>query len=110
MTDAALYRTAAAIVDSGPVISTYAACEWDCLSDDGKQWIMAIVKEAAGRHRAALEAIQKAVIDGEVCDDVAWFDKATTLHDFIDDVLNPAPPAAVGDLFDASDSSRAGEG
>lgn len=48
---------------------------------------------------AALEAINTAVIDGRVCDDVAWFDKFTTLHDFIEEVLRPSQPAVVADLF-----------
>jgi hypothetical protein len=39
------------------------------------------------RLRAALAAIQKATIDGRVCDDVAWFDAITTLHDFCADAL-----------------------
>lgn len=37
--------------------------------------------------RKALEAIKQATIDGRVCDDVAWFDTITTLHDFCDQVL-----------------------
>jgi hypothetical protein len=36
----------------------------------------------------ALEAIKQATIDGRVCDDVAWFDNVTTLHDFCDEVLS----------------------
>lgn len=35
----------------------------------------------------ALEAIKQATIVGRVCDDVAWFDNVTTLHDFCDEVL-----------------------
>ena len=53
----------------------------------------------AANYRAALEAIDKAVMDGHVCDDVAWFDKFTTLHDFIDQTIRPCHPAAIGDLF-----------
>jgi hypothetical protein len=34
------------------------------------------------RLRNALAAIQKATTEGRVCDDVAWFDQATTLHDY----------------------------
>jgi hypothetical protein len=33
------------------------------------------------RLRSALEAIKKAAIEGRVCDDVAWFDTITILHD-----------------------------
>lgn len=36
----------------------------------------------------ALEAIKQATIDGRVCDDVAWFDEVTTLHDFCDEVIS----------------------
>lgn len=32
--------------------------------------------------RDAIEAIKRATIEGRVCDDVAWFDGITTLHDF----------------------------
>jgi hypothetical protein len=32
--------------------------------------------------RTGFESIQKATIGGRVCDDVAWFDTITTLHDF----------------------------
>lgn len=44
-------RIAQEIVDSDPVISVYASCEWDELHDDGKLWIAAIVAET--RRRAA---------------------------------------------------------
>lgn len=36
---------------------------------------------------AALREIKRATIEGRVCDDVAWFDTITTLHDYCDDVL-----------------------
>jgi intracellular sulfur oxidation DsrE/DsrF family protein len=36
----------------------------------------------------ALREIMKATVEGRVCDDVAWFDSITTLHDFCDLVLN----------------------
>lgn len=42
---------AEAIVDSHEVLSAFAACEWDCLNDDGKVWIAAIVKAAQDRAR-----------------------------------------------------------
>lgn len=42
-------RMAQEIVDSARVLRTYAACEWDELSEDGKQWISAIVQEAQAR-------------------------------------------------------------
>lgn len=40
---------AADIANSAPVMSTYAAPEFDCLSDDGQQWIIAIVRETIRR-------------------------------------------------------------
>jgi hypothetical protein len=40
------------------------------------------------RLRKAIEDIKQATIDGRVCDDVAWFDTITTLHDFCDLVLD----------------------
>jgi hypothetical protein len=64
------------------------------------------IGELAAHYRAALEAIDKAVMDGHVCDDVAWFDKFTTLHDFIDGTLRPCQPAAIGDLFPAPSTTR----
>ncbi|WHO37854.1 hypothetical protein PMI04_014935 [Sphingobium sp. AP49] len=39
-------RLAHAIVDSDPVLRVFAAVEWDCLGDDGKQWIAVIIREA----------------------------------------------------------------
>lgn len=39
------------------------------------------------RLRGCLAAIQKATLEGRVCDDVAWFDTITTLHDFCDAAL-----------------------
>jgi hypothetical protein len=39
------------------------------------------------RLRSAIEAIKKATIEGRVCDDVAWFDTITTLHDFCEQTL-----------------------
>ena len=42
------------------------------------------------RLRGHLEAIRKATIEGRVCDDVAWFDGITTLHDYCDMAINPS--------------------
>lgn len=42
---------AQAIVDSREVLSVFAACEWDCLSEDGQVWVAAIVKLAQDRAR-----------------------------------------------------------
>ncbi len=41
------------------------------------------------RLRSAIEAIKQATIEGRVCDDVAWFDAITTLHDFCEQTLAP---------------------
>jgi hypothetical protein len=41
------------------------------------------------RLRSAIEAIKQATIEGRVCDDVAWFDAVTTLHDFCEQTLRP---------------------
>jgi hypothetical protein len=37
------------IVNSDPVIRTYASSEWEELHDDGKLWICAIVRETLAR-------------------------------------------------------------
>jgi len=47
------------------------------------------------RLREALDAIRKATLVGRVCDDVAWFDSITTLHDYICGVLDDDSAAAV---------------
>ena len=60
---------------------------------------------AAARYRSALERIDAAALDGKVCDDVAWFGPAETLHDFIQSVLHPSEPAAVADLFPTTDAA-----
>ena len=41
------------------------------------------------RLRSAVKAIKQATIEGRVCDDVAWFDPITTLHDFCEQTLTP---------------------
>ena len=41
------------------------------------------------RLRSAVEAIKQATIEGRVCDDVAWFDTITTLHDFCEQTFLP---------------------
>ena len=38
--------------------------------------------------RAAIKAIQQATLEGRVCDEVAWFDQITTLHDFCEQTLD----------------------
>jgi hypothetical protein len=46
------------------------------------------------RLRSAIEAIRQATIEGRVCDDVAWFDPVTTLHDYCERTLEPSISAA----------------
>ncbi len=48
---------AESIVDSDPVIRTFASCEWDCLNEDGKVWVAAIVREAFARAAALTERL-----------------------------------------------------
>jgi hypothetical protein len=54
MSIASLAALAEAIVNTEPVTTTYAACEWDELHEDGKVWITAIVTEAV-KHGRSLE-------------------------------------------------------
>lgn len=49
VSNAALAAVAESIANSDPVIGTFAAPEWDCLNDDGKQWVIAIVRETLRR-------------------------------------------------------------
>lgn len=49
------FKVAARVVDSDPVTCAYAACEWDELSDDGKVWIAAIVRESRASIAAYLD-------------------------------------------------------
>lgn len=93
------FRLAQAMVNSDAALRTFAACEFEELNDDAKNWMAIILREATRRYRSALEAIQTAAIEGRICDDVAWFDKFTTLHDYIDGILDRSPPAAVADMF-----------
>lgn len=39
----------------------------------------------------ALKAIKRATLNGDVCDDVAWFDQIETLHDFCGRILGDSP-------------------
>jgi nitrogen regulatory protein PII len=41
------------------------------------------------RLRKAIEAIKQATLNGQICDDVAWFTPIETLHDFCDRTLFP---------------------
>lgn len=61
------------------VLESNARVQAKLLADTGRR-----AEELEG----ALRAIMKATVEGRVCDDVAWFDSITTLHDFCDLVLN----------------------
>lgn len=49
---------AEAIVNSEPVITIYAACEWDDLHEDGKQWVAGIVRETLARAGRLLDGVE----------------------------------------------------
>lgn len=51
-------RMAQQICDSEPVITTYAACQFDELSADGQAWLAVIVREAF-LHGARAEAFMR---------------------------------------------------
>lgn len=60
---------AQAIVDSREVLSVFAACEWDCLSEDGQVWIAAIVKLAQDRARTiSAEVIDLPIVPVKLVD------------------------------------------
>lgn len=54
VSEAAMAAVAESIVNSEDVISTFIACEWDCLCSDGKEWIIAIVRETLRRADALI--------------------------------------------------------
>lgn len=41
------------IANSDPVIRTYAAPEWEELSEDGQEWVLAIIRETVRRYGSA---------------------------------------------------------
>lgn len=41
------------IANSDPVIRTYAAPEWEELSEDGQQWVLALIRETVRRYGGA---------------------------------------------------------
>jgi hypothetical protein len=57
---------AAGIVDSAPVLRVYAACEWDCLNDDGKLWLAEIVHQARAEAAAAIATLSARVSELEL--------------------------------------------
>lgn len=58
------------IVDNSPVINVFAACEWDCMNDDGKVWLAAIVQETLARNADDLEAMVKALREAVAATDM----------------------------------------
>lgn len=65
--DAKAWQSAREIAESAPVLGVFAAPEWEELSDDGKQWIFAIVQETQRR------AFAPVAVDAElVAEAVAW--------------------------------------
>lgn len=58
------------------------------------------LKADVARLREGYLSIQCAAEDGRICDDVAWFNKVETLHDFCGRMLDRQKPAA-SDLFAA---------
>lgn len=77
---AAEMQTAQHIVDSPPVISTYAACEWDEMHEDGQIWLAAIVREAA--RKAGRKSPRQVVVsmDAQIKWSVRTFFSATRNH------------------------------
>lgn len=90
-------------VTDGDIVSAWVVTKVRAGEDDNLPKLQAIARHRlegeadARRYRQALERIDAAVLLGRVCDDVAWFGPAQTLHDFIQSALNQ--PAALADLF-----------
>lgn len=55
----AFARAAQGIVDSYPVVTVYASCEWADLTDDGKLWICAIVRETLAQAASATPTVEQ---------------------------------------------------
>ncbi len=55
--NASVMRLTANIVDSQPVVSAYAACEWDEIGPDGQVWLGAVVREACRFATPSTESI-----------------------------------------------------
>lgn len=64
------HRRAQAIVDSDPVLRTFGAVEWDCLNDDGREWLAIIIREAMAL--SAEEPVGEVVLFGGSLKEVAW--------------------------------------
>ncbi len=77
---AAEMHVARQIVDSPPVISTYAACEWDEMHEDGQVWLAAIVREAARISSGKSPRRVVVSMDAQVKWSVRTFFRATDTH------------------------------
>ena len=68
------------IVDSPQVISTYAACEWDEMHEDGQVWLAAIVREASRSAGGKSPRHVVVSMDAQVKWSVRTFFRATRNH------------------------------
>lgn len=77
-------------------IGADAADQIESLRGELAEWKQAASVEASLRREfrasldkavEALKKIKQATLEGRVCDDVAWFDSITTLHDFCEITL-----------------------
>lgn len=100
--DAELLREAACIINSKPVSSVYASCEWDELSEDGKVWIMAIVAQAQKPNCEAMLKVRRWLVDNcghnSAVSPINWIDKALARIDARISAPAPSddPDAATG--------------
>lgn len=62
------FQKARAIVDSSPVLSVYAACEWNGLDEDGRVWIATIVREAMAQAWPVADVIVPGALRCPKCD------------------------------------------
>lgn len=56
--------------------------------------------------RKAIDDIKQATIDGKVCDDIAWMDTITTLHDFCCQALDADLKRQGDDWIKSGEDSR----
>lgn len=68
------------IVDSPPVISTYAACEWGEMHEDGRVWLAAIVRKAARKAGSKSPRHVDVRMDAEIKWSVRTFFRAIRNH------------------------------
>lgn len=73
-------QTAQHIVDSPPVVATYAACEWDEMHEDGQVWLAAIVREAVRNAGGTSPTHVVVSMDAQIKWSVRSFFRATRNH------------------------------